>query len=78
MQQTGSEQYGVGNQFTSCCELHRLAEDHEMHNVNDEQVEEEQLEREQNECEALDAVGDYECPPECLSSLWLWLLTSRH
>ena len=49
MQQTGSEQYGVGNQFTSCCEFHRLAEDDEMHNVNDEQVEEEQVEREQNE-----------------------------
>ena len=65
MQQTGSEQYGAGNQFTSCCELHRLAEDDEIHNVNHEQVEEEQLEREQNECEALDAVGDYECPPEC-------------
>ena len=41
MQQTDSEQYGVGNQFTWCCELHRLAEDDEMHNVNDEQVEEE-------------------------------------
>ena len=32
----------MGNQFTSCCELHRLAEDDEIHNVNDEQVEEEQ------------------------------------
>ena len=27
---------------------------------HDEQVEEEQFEREQNECDALDAVGDYE------------------
>jgi len=59
----------VGNHFTSCCELHRLAEDDEIHNVNHEQVEEEQLEREQNERDALDAVGDYECPPECLSRL---------
>ena len=55
-----------------------LAEDDKIHNVNDEQVEEEQLEREQNERDALDAVGDYECSPECLSRLWLWLLTSRH
>jgi hypothetical protein len=77
-QQTDSEQYGVGNQFTSCCELHRLAEDDEIHNVNHEQVEEEQLEREQNESDALDAGGDYECPLECLSRLCLWLLTSGH
>ena len=56
----------------------RLAEDAEIHNVNDEQVEEEQLEREQNEHDALDAVGDYKCPPECLSRLCMWLLTSRH
>ena len=49
-----------------------------MHNVNDEQVEEQQLEREQNECDALDAVGDYEWPPECLSRLCMCLLTSRH
>ena len=53
-------------------------EDDEIHNVNDEQVEQEQLEREQNERNALDAVGDYECPSECLSRLWLWSLTSRH
>ena len=31
----------MGNQFPSCCELNRLAEDDEIHNVNDEQVEEE-------------------------------------
>ena len=55
-----------------------LAEDDKIHNVNDEQVEEEQLEREQNERDALDAVGDYKCPPECLSRLCMWLLTSRH
>jgi hypothetical protein len=48
-----------------------------MHNVNDEQVEEEQLERDQNQRGALDAGGDYECKPECLSRLCLWLLTSR-
>ena len=53
MQRTDSEQYGLGNQFTSCCELHRLAEDHKMHNVNDERVEEQQLERERNERDAL-------------------------
>jgi hypothetical protein len=68
----------VGNQFTSCCELHRSAEDDEIHNVNDEQVEEEEREREQNERDALDAVSDYECLPEGLSRLCLWLLTSRH
>ena len=45
---------------------------------NDVQVEEGQLESEQKERDALDAVGDYECPPECLSRLWLWLLISRH
>ena len=28
-------------QFTSCCDLHRVAEDDEIHNVNHEQVEEE-------------------------------------
>ena len=59
-------------------ELHSLGEDDEIHHVNDEQVEEERLEREQNERDALDAGGDYECPPECLSRLCLWLLTSRH
>jgi hypothetical protein len=31
----------VGNQFASCCELNRLAEDADIHNVKDEQVEEE-------------------------------------
>ena len=74
-EQEDSKQYGVGDQFTSCCELHRLAEDHKMHNVNDERVEEQQLERERNERDALDAVGDYECPPERLSRLCLCLLT---
>ena len=39
-QQTDSEQYGVENQVTSCCESHRLSEDGEIHNVNDEQLEE--------------------------------------
>ena len=61
----------MGNQVTSSCELHSLDQDDKIHNVNDEQVEEEQLEREQNERDALDAVGDYECPPECLSRLCL-------
>ena len=28
------------NQVTSYCELHRLSEDDEIHNVNDEQLEE--------------------------------------
>ena len=28
------------NQVTSCCELHRLAEDDEIHYVKDEQLEE--------------------------------------
>ena len=27
----------MGNQFTSCCEFHRLSEDDEIQNVNDEQ-----------------------------------------
>jgi hypothetical protein len=27
----------VGNQFTSCCEFHRLSEDDEIKSVNDEQ-----------------------------------------
>ena len=44
-------------------ELHSLGEDDEIHHVNDEQVEEEELQREQNERDALDAGGDYECPP---------------
>ena len=34
-------QYGLGNQFTSYCELHRLAEDDEIHNVKDDHVKEE-------------------------------------
>ena len=29
-----------GEQFTSCCEFHRLTEDDEIHNVKDEKVEE--------------------------------------